>query len=385
MSTPTPLRSIQTEVERCPWCDQPITQSKSEEIRARIAAEELKRTAEAERRLEAELVQVRSEATERAEAERQRLENEAEAKVKAAVVEATEAAKIASAEKIADAEKAKAQAEYQVELLNSAYDKTMNERLLEQRSALEKDKADSLSAERAKNFLERQKIQERVELLQRQVEKKPADELGEGAEIDLFEALKEAFPDDHITRVGRGKEGVDIIHKILDAGQECGSIVYDCKNRTAWRHEYVSKLRKDQLAAKAEHAILSSLVFPAGAKQLCMRDGVIVCNPARVVVVVEMLRRQLVHTHTMRLSVEARVEKTAKLYDYMTSDHCAQLLDQIEQRAEDVLELDVKEQKAHESTWKKRGELVRSIERAHLDLSSDIDRIIGGHSLKAVK
>jgi len=383
--SPTPLRSTQTEGERCPWCDQPITHSKFEEIRARIEAEERKRTAEAEKHLEAELAQARTEAAAKAEAERQRLEKEAETRVRAAVDEATEAAGIASAAKIAEAEKAKTLAEEQVNLLKVAQDDALNERLQEQRTALEKDKADALNAERAKNFSDRQKIQDRVELLQRQLEKKTADELGEGAEIDLFEALKEAFSDDHITRVGRGKEGVDIIHKILDAGRECGSIVYDCKNRTAWRHDFASKLRKDQLAAKAEHAILSSLVFPAGAKQLCMRDGVIVCNPARVVVIVEMLRRQLVHTHTMRLSVEARAEKTAKLYDYMTSDHCAQLLDQIAQRAEDVLDLDVKEKKTHESTWKQRGELVRSIERAHLDLSSEIDRIIGGHSLRAVK
>src|SRR5207244_3048913 len=160
------------------------------------------------------------------------------------------------------------------------------ERLQEQRAALEKDKMVSLNAERAKNFLERQKIQDQLALAQRRLEKKTADELGEGAEIDLFEALKEAFPDDHIYRVGKGKEGVDIIHKILDAGRECGSIVYDCKNRTGWRWDYVSKLRKDKLAAKAEHAILSSLPFPGGKKQLCVEDGVIVCNPARVVVIV---------------------------------------------------------------------------------------------------
>jgi len=35
-------------------------------------------------------------------------------------------------------------------------------------------------------------------------------------------------------------------------------------SRWPWRNDYVTKLREDQIAAKAEHAILSSRVFPAG-------------------------------------------------------------------------------------------------------------------------
>jgi hypothetical protein len=47
-------------------------------------------------------------------------------------------------------------------------------------------------------------------------------------------------------------------------------------------HEYVTKLREDQISAEAEHAILSSLKFPAESRQLHVQDGVIIANPARV-------------------------------------------------------------------------------------------------------
>jgi hypothetical protein len=45
------------------------------------------------------------------------------------------------------------------------------------------------------------------------------------------------------------------------AGKECGSILYDSKNHNQFRNEHVSKLKADHLAAKAEHAILSTYKF----------------------------------------------------------------------------------------------------------------------------
>ncbi len=73
----------------------------------------------------------------------------------------------------------------------------------------------------------------------------------------------------------------DIKHVVIHNGKECGIIVYDSKDRGAWRNDYVDKLAKDQRAAKAEHAILSTRKFPANTTQLHVDDGVIIANPAR--------------------------------------------------------------------------------------------------------
>jgi len=42
-----------------------------------------------------------------------------------------------------------------------------------------------------------------------------------------------------------------------------------------------------------------------------------------------------------------------------------------------MAELDVKENKAHTATWRKRGELIRSIQRTHGTLLSEIENITG--------
>ena len=196
--------------------------------------------------------------------------------------------------------------------------------------------------------------------LQRALENKTAEELGEGAEIDLYEALKKEFPDDRIERVAKGAAGADIHHVVLHRGGECGTIIYDLKNHRAFRTDHVTKLAEDQIAARAEHAILSPHKFPRGTAQLHMQDGVLLANPARVVAVVTLIRKHMVQTHTLRLSSAEREEKTAALYAFITSERCVQLLDRIDKQADDLLELQNKEIKWHKNNWEKQGEAYKS-------------------------
>ena len=52
----------------------------------------------------------------------------------------------------------------------------------------------------------------------RKLEKKTAEELGEGAELDLYEELKALFEGDRIRRVPKGTPGADIVHEIVENG-----------------------------------------------------------------------------------------------------------------------------------------------------------------------
>ncbi len=375
--------------DRCPWCDQPISHEKFEAIRDRIQTEERDRVAQVERRLKEEVANERSKAEGKAkediEAVRQQAASAIDAanravatKVQAAAEAATKEAERVLTPRLAEAEKARRRAEEQVRLVTASQQATLNERLQEQRAQLEKATTDAVNVERAKNFSDNLKLEEKVQQMQRQLQSKTADELGEGAEIDLLEVLKVTFPEDDIRRVGKGRAGADIIQKVKDGGRECGCIVYDSKNRDAWRNAYVTKLRKDQLAIKGDHAILATHVLPAGARQIHLQDGVIVLNPARAVVVAELLRNHIVQMNTLRLSSVARADKTARLYDFIGSERWAQLLDQIEADTENILELEVKELKAHQATWKQRGRLVRSVQQVRAEITAEIDRIIGG-------
>jgi len=279
--------------------------------------------------------------------------------------------------KIEQTEEAKQTIEQQIQTLQERHETVVNDRVQEVREALERDKVEAVNVEKTKAFEENLKLNEKLQQMQRQLEKKTADDLGEGAEIDLYEALKGEFTSDRIERVGKGVAGADIIHVVVHNGQDCGKIVYDSKNRSVWRDEYVAKLAQDQMAAKAEHAILSTHKFPKGCRQLCIQDGVIALNPARVIALIQLLRTHIVRIHTLRLSNEARTQKTAALYKFITSEQCSQLFERIDTHAEDLLELQVTEIKVHEKNWKRQGELIRLVQRVRSQISSEIDQIIG--------
>jgi hypothetical protein len=247
----------------------------------------------------------------------------------------------------------------------------------ETRDALEKDKTDALNAEQAKRLQDTQKLSATVDDLKRQLEKKTSDELGEGAELDLFEALKSRFEHDLIRRVPHGISGADIIHEIRENNIVCGKIVYDCKNRKDWKYEYATKLRTDKIAEKADHAVLSTNKFPTGSKQLHVHENAIIASPARVTVVAEILREQVVLLHTTRASLEAREEKSQELYTYMTSAQSAELFDTVDTQIGKLEKIDQDELRAHQAVWDRRGKVVKSLEKAHGNLRYEVRRIVG--------
>jgi hypothetical protein len=384
--------------EVCPWCGQRIPHEKFAEINARIRANERARTRDLERRLreenEAVLARVQAaaelqikKANKLFEAQAADARRKADAAVKAANKEVQSLVSAARDEERKRSRAALTAARSETARLRTESDQRLAEqrardndvlktRLREQRSALEKATHDAINAEKAKAFADRQKLETRLAQMQRQVAQKAGGELGEGAELDLYEQLRAEFPGDRIVSVKKGQPGADIVHTVIENGRTCGHIIYDAKSRGAWRNSYARHLLDDKIAAKADHAVLVTRVFPAGRAQLYIQDGVIIANPARVIALAHVIRKHIVQLATLRLSDEVRAQNTTKLYDFITSDRCGVLLEQIGTISDKLLDLDVKEHRAHTATWKQRGQLIREIQQARGTLVTEIDLIV---------
>lgn len=351
--------------DRCPMCEQPIGQ----DIALRIEAKQREQ-------YEVALGKARAEAA--AAAEQKIAAVRAEAKLAA---ETAASARLADFQaKLAEAEQARASANEQIAALKAAQEAAVEKRVAEVQEGLQRQKEDLQREKDAAVLTEKGKVlklQSELADMQRKLEGKTANELGEGSEIDLFEQLKATFDGDRIQRVGKGVNGADVIHEVIHNGKVCGKIVYDAKNRNAWQNEFVTKLRADKIVQAADHAILSSNKFPKDKAQVHYQDGVIVALPARVAAIVQVLRDQVVRMHELRVSKEGREQKSVELYAFITSEHCKQLLDQVDTQAGRMLELDTKEQEAHRRLWDQRKKLISSVQKARSDLSFEIDRIIG--------
>lgn len=227
---------------------------------------------------------------------------------------------------------------------------------------------------------EREANQRRVAVLQQQLQKKTANELGDGAEIDIGEALRAAFRNDRITPVPKGEEGADFLHEVLHKGQVCGRTIIESKNHRGWKNAFVAKLRRDQVEAGAEHAILATTAFPAGKKELCIESGVIVVSPAHVIYIAELLRQAMLAMYVRGLSVKERANKMSKLYSLITSESYIRRFAEVGKLADDILQLDVDEKKEHDRVWKKRGTWAMQVKSILREIDTDVAAVIEGEN-----
>jgi hypothetical protein len=418
---------VESNLEQCPLCGSELSQTKYREIRAkqkeldqrkavelaeaksaiaRDLEEEFKRKFDQQKRdVERSVREEAEQRVKKAIAERE----EAAAKLKAAQTREGEIRKQAQLEiekqKQAAEKKAKAEAEQLVKKVSAERDQVTKElkevearevetrkqaqeeaekqrqrELMEQRQTLDKDKKLALLKQQSEFNRERESYRKKTQLLENQLQRKTANELGDGGEIDVFEAVRESFDGNSgkTSRIPKGQAGADILHEVFHKGETCGRIIIDSKNRQAWQNTFITKLRQDQIEAEAEHAILATTVFPAGKKEMCIESGVIVISPARVVHIMQLLRQAMTTMHVKGLSMKERTGKMSRLYELITSESYAGKFTEANRLTEDILELEVQEKNAHDNVWKKRGALVKRLHNVLREVDTEVAAVIEG-------
>jgi hypothetical protein len=362
--------------DRCPWCGHPISRSKFVEIEGKIREQEQKRSLEVEARLKQHFEHQLK--TEREAAEKRATEVAAKqlAAISAERNEAVKKVQEATAREASFRKEVEEQAKQNAKRILEETEHKHRENLDKQRSSLEKAQNAALLKQQAEYNRLREAGQKKVKELEQQLQRKTAHELGEGAEVDVFDALRDAFQGDLISRIPKVDGGADIMHQVSYKGEVCGRIVYDSKNRQTWHWAYINKLREDQIKAHAEHAFLPSSVFPSGKKELFVHTGVVVVNPARLVDVVSLVRAAMIRMHALGLSMKERATKMTEVYKYITSEVHMKRLREMAQLNDDILELDVKEKKAHDNTWKARGSLLIRLKNVLREDETEINAIL---------
>lgn len=355
--------------ERCPLCDSPISRKQFVEVEARIREQERRKLEEQRRSLEEhqrkldEQYRAKTAAFETA----ARTKAKAEADVRVLTITRERDAAVAQAKKV--------QEHAQEEIRKIVADAETKVRDVMAKEYEKKDLA--RVAEEARKLGAAQKT---IDHLQRQLANKTANELGDDAEIDLFEMLRDAFGDDRIIRIQKGERGADIKQEVRYKGVVAGMILFDSKNRKAWQAMFASKLKEDQIAANANHAILSTTAFPAGKKELCIECDVIVARPGRIQELVHILRLEIIRAHVAGLTNQKRAEKREALYEFISSETYRQKTAEVTRLTDEILGVDVNEKEQHDRTWKKRGSLVRQLQRAQTAIDTEISAILEGES-----
>ena len=109
-----------------------------------------------------------------------------------------------------------------------------------------------------------------------------------------------------------------------------------------------------------------------------MQSDVIIVSPARVVYVIALLRKALISMYVLGLSVKERSDKTDQLYKLITSDSYKGRFNEAVKISEEILQLDVEEQKTHSTVWRNRGMLSKRMGNVLRGIDTDVSAIIEG-------
>lgn len=185
---------------------------------------------------------------------------------------------------------------------------------------------------------------------------------GEVLELDVETLLKENFPSDEIAPVEKGVKGADIRQVVKSPkGYVSGVILWEIKRTKAWTDSWITKLKDDLRAEKANVPVIISTTLPKEVESgFGLYDGVWVVSFNLVLPVAAMIRKSLLDVAYEKAVSSHKGGKSEILYDYITSHEFRQQLEAIVEVYREMQDSITKERSAYERIWKAReGQLQR--------------------------
>lgn len=251
--------------------------------------------------------------------------------------------------------------------------------------------------EAEKTNLKETEHQLRVKELEKQLDdqKKLAEEMkrraeqgsmqlqGEVQELILEELLRNAFPFDLVTEVGKGVRGADCVHHIRNQfGQECGKIIYESKRTKDFSLEWIEKLKKDMRSMGVDVAVIVTQCYPKGMDCFGEKDGVWICSFDEVKAVSFILRDGIVKLFSAAKSQENRGDKMHMLYDYLTSTEFSEQWKAIREGFMSMKLSIQRERDAMEKLWKAREKQLEKVMLNAAHIRGSIEGIAGTDSIQ---
>ncbi len=250
--------------------------------------------------------------------------------------------------------------------------------------------------ETEKNNLKETEHQLRVKELEKQLDdqKKLAEEMkrkaeqgsmqlqGEVQELILEELLRNSFPFDIISEVGKGIRGADCVQTVRNQfGQECGRIIYESKRTKDFGGDWIEKLKKDMRSQGVDVAVIVSQCYPKGMDCFGERDGVWICSFEEAKAVASVLRDGVIRLSGVMKSQENRGDKMHLLYNYLTSAEFSEQWKAIQEGYLSMRTSIIQERNAMEKMWKVREKQLDKVLLNATGIRGSIEGIAGSDTI----
>jgi hypothetical protein len=201
---------------------------------------------------------------------------------------------------------------------------------------------------------------------------------GEVQELALEELLRNSFPFDEISEVGKGVRGADCIQTVRNNfGQECGRIIYESKRTRDFSPDWIEKLKADMRSQGAAIAVIVTQAMPKDMNGFGERNGVWICSFTEVKALAYVLRDGIVRIFNATKSRENKGDKMHLLYDYLTSTEFGEQWKAIREGFLSMKQSIQKERDTMERLWKAREKQLEKVLLNAAHIQGSIEGIAG--------
>jgi hypothetical protein len=262
--------------------------------------------------------------------------------------------------------------------LELSVQKKVQESLSVVRDQAKAEAEDGLKAKVSEREAQIAGMQRQIEELRRKADQGSQQLQGEALEFELETSLRDKFPGDVVEAIPKGDFGGDILHRVRNqAGQICGTMLWEAKSTKAWSHKWLEKLRSDQRSANAEISLIVSNVLPVGIETFDRIDNVWVTKKRFAIPLAIALRQSLIEVGNSRQAANGQQTKIEMVYQYLTGPRFRNRIDVIVEKFTDMQSDLDRERKAMVRIWAKREEQLKSVLDSSAGLYGDLQGIAG--------
>ncbi|MEZ4803907.1 MAG: DUF2130 domain-containing protein [Bacteroidia bacterium] len=231
---------------------------------------------------------------------------------------------------------------------------------LKEKISKEADQKSELKIKEMNKQLEDQK--KLIEEMKRKSEQGSMQMQGEIQELAIEEMLKQSFPFDRISEVGKGVRGADLIQSVLNVnGQECGTIVWESKRTKEFQPLWIEKFKADFRQSGGDIGVIVTQAMPKDMDGFGLKDGIYICpyHDAKSLAIV--LRMTLIRINEASSANENKGEKMQMLYSYLTGNEFKHQMEAITEGFVSMKKAIISERISMEKIWKEREKQIDKV------------------------
>jgi hypothetical protein len=221
-------------------------------------------------------------------------------------------------------------------------------------------------------------MRKQVEELRRKGEQGSQQLQGEVQELMLEAMLRTAFPGDLIEPVPKGRNGGDVVHKVVGPnGLQSGIILWESKRTKSWGNDWLSTNRDDQRIAGAHLGVIISTVLPKGVDPFGRVEGVWVATMRCALPLATALRQALIEVARAKVAVQGQDGKMQRMFKYLTGPHFRGRVSAIVEACVELQSDLEAEKRALSKVWAKRQRRLELLMSGTAGMYGDLQGIVG--------